>query len=251
MGAIWADVGRKGTPILLPHPNEAIHSLDAYFRRESNPKVIVLPYAPVPTEVMEEVETLVELGMGISTVIESGDPHWPAMKKGRYFDGDFLQQLFTAIEQQLFEPEEVLPAEYLMQLAERCPRLIIPDGSLAFCNDVASHRYSFIKQTGDALHRLCEENGSVGPLFEFFESRGLDYARTGGMTGSLEVFSQGMLVLNQESNDHVKQGDKTTPQAAARVYFQTFDHAGKYYVAILYAGPHPDQQDITVRCSFE
>lgn len=247
ISAIWVDKGKKGTPYLLPHPNEAIYSLRAYMDRENAPHILLLPYVVIPEEVVLELDAMTELGMGSFFLARAGSDGWPHLDLHDGFDQDFLDQLFAAVSVNLFGAEELPPAEHLQRLAEGCDRLLISQAAIAGSNELATHRHGFIRKCGDVLLLVCKSQGQVGTLFEFLESHGLDYARTGGITTTIQVFdSAGRLVVSQDSNDHIKQGDKTAPQAAARVYFQTFQHADLFYVAIAYAGPHPDA-NVTIR----
>ena len=63
------------------------------------------------------------------------------------------------------------------------------------------------------------------------------------ITATLKLHKAG-LVSTHECHTHLKQGDNTTRIAAARVYYCTFTLVEKPYAALLYAGPHPDE-DVT------
>ncbi|HFE45625.1 MAG TPA: hypothetical protein ENJ18_09030 [Nannocystis exedens] len=45
---------------------------------------------------------------------------------------------------------------------------------------------------------------------------------------------------------HLKEGDKTTRESAARIYFERVEVAGEVKVLVFYLGPHPDDRKYSV-----
>lgn len=240
VSSILCGLGKEGRPILLPHPSDAIHHLRSYIDRVDSPNIVVLSYAPLPVEVAIELGAVADLYGGGVRIVDSQESNWPRFSRKSGFNQKFLNELFDALEIALFGSKKVvLPSEHLQLLSAETPRLIIANGALDSCEEVAHFRRSFIINSANALRDLCARNGMVGPLSEYFSSRGLDFASTGGSTTKLEVFRGNERLYYESSNYHLKQGDSTTPQAAARVYFQAFSLGGDYYVVVLYCGPHP------------
>lgn len=244
---IAAGVGNAGTFKLLPHANQAIYRLQEYVKGEAdkyeNCYVLVLPYAPLPNDLMDELVVLKELGARV-TFPNPGESGWPSMSSARRRDQAFWDALYAAIIAEL--PGEALqlqaPSDYFQGLAANNPRLIITSRSLEIANDVAVHRHAFLRRAADALDQYARD-GSGGRIDAFFARHGLDHAQSGGITATLKLHKAGE-VSTYECQTHLKQGDNTTRIAAARVYYCAFTLEGKPYAALLYAGPHPDE-DVT------
>lgn len=238
---VLADVGKEGTPRLLPDPSGAIHTVRAYSERVAPAAIVALTYAPLPENVVGELCAISALNMGSVDVIEQGRVGWPLWNRRRGFDQEFIDCVFLKLEDLLCGGQvAVIPSQYIRNLASQNNRFLIADNSLDVCDGVALHRHKFLRDSANALNDLCGAQGGVGRLEDFFQQRALDYAHSGGSTVTVEVFQNGKRVYKQQTNDHLKRGDATTPQSAARVYFHAFHLADtSYYVAILYAGPHP------------
>lgn len=244
---IAAGVGNAGTFKLLPHDNQAIYRLQEYVESEADNYggcfVLVLPYAPLPDDLIKELAVLEEFD---ATVIRPtpGGAGWPSKSSARRRDQAFWDALHVAITAQL--PGEALqlqaPSDYFQSLAAGNPRLIITPGSLESADDVAGHRYEFLRRAADALDQYAR-SGSGGRIDAFFARHGLDHAQSGGITATLRLHRAGEVSIH-ECHTHLKQGDKTTRIAAARVYYYAFPVDGELYSALLYAGPHPDE-DVT------
>jgi hypothetical protein len=244
---IAAGVGNAGTFKLLPHANQAIYRLQEYVKDEADNYegcfVLVLPYAQLPNDLIDELEVLKELDARVISPTP-GESRWPSRSSARQRDQAFWDALYKAIIAEL--PGEALqlqaPSDYFQSLAANNPRLIIPSRSLESADDVAVHRYEFLRRAADALDQYAC-GGSGGRIDAFFARHGLDHAQSGGITATLKLHKGGE-VSTHECHTHLKQGDNTTRIAAARVYYYAFTLEGKSYAALLYAGPHPDE-DVT------
>lgn len=241
LSSVLADVASRGTLRLLPYPGQAVHDLRKYL--DSLPTyedadVIVLPYAKLPDELEAELDALEELGGSVDQ-IRYGAHGWKKLEKPRP-DEAFLNHVFQQLTDLLFPGDDDPPSEYFQNLAARCSQIILPVGVLATCDAVAAHRYKFMRGVADALERYVLNGGAGGRIDAFFGELGLDHAQTGGINATLEIYRNGECIRKQTCNTHLKQGDHTTPSAAARVYYQAFTLDGRLYVAVLYAGPHPE-----------
>lgn len=244
---IAAGVGNAGTFKLLPHANQAIYRLQEYVKGEADNYegcfILVLPYAPLPTDLIEELAVLREFDARVISPTP-GESRWPSKSSARRRDQAFWDTLYEAIIAEL--PGEALqletPSDYFQSRAANNPRLIITSRSLESADDVAVHRYEFLRRAADALDQYAR-CGSGGRIDAFFACHGLDHAQSGGITATLKLHKAG-LVSTHECHTHLKQGDNTTRIAAARVYYCTFTLEEKPYAALLYAGPHPDE-DVT------
>ena len=241
--SVPSGVGKAGTFRLLPHESEAVYRLREYVDEYDNFAVClihVLPYAPLPHDVEQELKTLKEYGAMIFRPVP-GEAGWPSMSSAKRRDQVFWDTLYTAIVAAL--PGDALqrqpPSAYFQSLAADNPRMLITPKSIECADDVAKHRYEFLRCVANALD-LYARAGSSGSIDTFFAQHGLDHAKTGGITAKLTLHKGGKVVLRYAGNTHLKQGDKTTRISAARVYYHTFTDDKQPYAALLYAGPHPN-----------
>lgn len=244
LNLVFSAVGLTGFLGLVPHEDDAIHEVQAYLDGlddYANACVIVLPYTTIPRNLKDELEVLREAVPGTVLVPVAGADGWPIATTGK-IDSAFYDQLLNALLGNYFPngiPEEVLPSIYFQDLVDRDPRVIIPDGSLELCDQVAKHRYKFMRSAVDAFETFLSE-GSGGRIDDFFENLGLRHAQSGGIVASLKVFREEICIHDGETETHLKQGDKTAKNAAARIYYYLFNIKSTSYLGILYAGPHPD-----------
>lgn len=242
---VLADIGAKGTLTLLPIENDAVYALRSYLDGlddYAEAHVLVLPYAPIPNNLEAELEALIECG---GTVIRGADGQdgWPALAPKKRPDTSLINAAYSRLWQAmpaLAVVQVILPSEYLRQVADANSQILICEDIYATCDQVAAHRYDFIKRSVDALVEFVSD-GSDGRIDAFFRAKGLDHAQTGGINATVEVFCDGESIYKHTSSTHLKQGDKTTPEGAARLYYQSFVYQGKTYAVILYAGPHPER----------
>jgi hypothetical protein len=243
--SVLADIGSKGTLTLLPIENDAIHALQAYLDKlesYAEAHVVVFPYAPIPVDLEQELAALTAVG---GTVIRgnNGQDGWPALSAKTRPDTGVINAAYKRlwVGMPTVEPTpEPAPSEYFRQVADANPHILFAPGVLTACDQVAAHRWEFLKRAIDALVDFATD-GSGGRIDAFFREKGLDHAQTGGISATLEVMSGTNTIHKGTTNTHLKQGDKTTPEGAARLYYQVFFYTEYTYVAVLYAGPHPDR----------
>lgn len=251
---IVADLGKERTLMLMPRPDQAIYALKSYIDRYGDNYedvfVIALPYAPIPDVVRDELEVLEDCG-GEVVWVQEGEDGWPKLEC-EIPDKAFLSSVSSRIIQEftLVDECDELPSVSLRRISEENGRILIASDVYDVCDQVSAHRREFFRKAVSALNEIIQKNGQVGRIDKFFSDVGLDYAQTGGISTKLEVYRDGRCVYSEKSHIHLKQGDKTTPQAAARIYYHGFFLDDKYYIAILYAGPHPDA-DVTWTCDVD
>lgn len=242
--SVPAGVGKAGTFKLLPHEDAAVYRLRDYVAGEGHDYtaclIHVVPYAPLPQDVEEELEILAELGASVLRPTP-GEAGWPSKSSARRRDQAFWDALYAAVVAAL--PGDALqrqaPSAYFQSLAADNPRLLVTLKSLECADDVAEHRYEFMRRAADALDLYARE-GSGGRIDAFFARNGLDHAQSGGITATLTLHRDGEVILTHTCNTHLKQGDNTTRISAARVYYHAFMLDGYPHAALLYAGPHPE-----------
>lgn len=232
---ICADYGPKGSLRLLPHPSQAIHDL----RRIGDStddwtelRFLIFPYAPCPTELEDEINTLCELGAQTLTVT------WPD-SADRRLKPTTLDQIYSVIDGNVLETSTAPPSDFFRFLSQRTGRFIVPESALRECDLVAQYRFSFLRKCASAFESMVKANGAPGGLHQFFQDRQIHLATTGGIDTTLSVFITGKRIYNETVNYHLSKGQSTTPQAAVRVYFHQFIYADDCYVVVMYAGPHP------------
>lgn len=252
IATVVAGIGKEGTLQLFPSPEDAVLALRAYYDefgdKYEDAFALILPYAPLPDALRQELLILEDIGAEVVFAV-AGNDGWPApLPKRARPDTTFLNAIFKQVSREVFgeddEHDPKQPSTYFQAIAEKNPGIIITRGSLDTCDQVAAHRYAFLRLAADAFADFVTKKGQVGRIDAFFRSLGLDHAQSGGVNATLTVLKDGSRVYQRTTNTHLKQGDHTTPQAAARIYFHEFFMDEECFVAILYAGPHPEN-DIT------
>lgn len=247
IASILCEIDKYGFYQLLPKPNTAIHHLRVYYEDDAfqtsyeDALVIVFPYAEVPTEIDAELLVIEELG-GRVIYTKAGVNGWPEVpsrrKKGR--DDNFFDAVFKAANNEIFGAPEIPASQLFLRITEICSRIIVTQGALHACDQVAKHRIPFIENSALAFVEFIENNGAAGRIDAFFRERGIEHAQTGGIETTLKVYRGGKCIYNSTAHTHLKKGDKTKPQAAVRIYYHIFYVDKEQYIAVLYVGPHPE-----------
>lgn len=222
---------------LIPAEHTAIFPFQAYTEGKE-PKqlnVLVLPYAPIPQNLEEELAVFEEVG-GVVDRPDRGKDGWPRL--GDKADDGFLNSLFKTFEAKYFPKRPLTPSEHFFALAEHNTRFLVTDGALQECDTVPKHRRTFLINCADSCCELLD--GEVGVTLEqYFADRGIIHAQNSKEKGTLEIWTAGKKVYADTRETHLKQGDKTTRQNATRVYYHYLKIGVEMYVGILHAGPHP------------
>jgi hypothetical protein len=237
-----ADADRHHLFRLLPFPGQALADLQ-HFADEENDwtqlKVVVLPYAPVPPNVMDELGVLIEGGANVLGISATSGPEtpWPTPT---VLNAEFLDAVFEVLVGLLFRPRVTLPSEHYQRLARRNRRLLLIEGCLDRCDDVAAERYPFMIKVANAFEKIIKK-GHIGERIKtFLQDMGLLLAQSGGIETELTLKREMSVLYKGKSHTHVKLGDGQSPQMCARVYFHycSIDEAG--HIAVMYTGPHPE-----------
>lgn len=239
-------LGKEGSLALIPRPEHCLPAIRKYLdtfgegaEDYNGAHVLVLPYAPVPVDCVEELDVAASMGATVEYPDPNDDPTWPKVSRRKPADHDFNVALEERLKRHfasdLAVPQE-LPVAYIKKLAMENPRLLLAEGALDECDQVAAHRRKFVCQAVVAL--LDAVDGLKGRIHEHCDARGLIHAQSGG--SKFTVTFVGKKIARIECYTHVKRGDKTTREAAARVYYTFVDVDEVRYLAILYAGPHPE-----------
>lgn len=191
--SVIAAVGKEGRLEFRPDRDQAVDTFRSYFDGlcdEELGRVIVLPYTPLHVAITDEVQVLAELGSEVVWV-EAGVDGWPAQPPLGGLNQQFLDQLYAALVRLLpaDQAEQMPPSAYFQRAAAQSPRLIIIDGALDLCDDVAKHRYKFMRRAADAFEAFLRD-GSGGRIDAHFAEFGLGHAQSGGVDAKLTVISE-------------------------------------------------------------
>lgn len=244
--SICSDIGNKGSFVLLPVGQDPIHAFNAYLDSVeiTQATIIVVPYADLPPKLIEDISAGIDLGI---KVYDQGDLEWPKLARKQKPDTAFYNEIFKLICDVCLPKsnEEVSVSDYFRNAAKDNNRILIHDSVFKNCDNVAPHRIKFLKDSIDAINELMVTT-LEHRVEEYFSRRGIEHAQSGGISIKLKVSDHLGSLLKQDDdiNTHLKKGDKTDKYSAARLYYHMFDIQSVTYAAILYAGPHPDD-DIT------
>lgn len=243
---IITDLDRVGRLQLMPKPEVAVTLLRQYYESLDggfeNAEVYVLPYAPVPGDVEDELETMVEMGAQVYD-FEMEVDGWPYLHIPRpKVTESFLDAVFDALMHALVD--EIAPdpplSQHIAKAVASSPRLVLIGDAIELCDGLPDYRQGFVTSAMEAFVELVAGNGCGVGLEEFFKTRNLHFAKTGGIQTKLKISVNGKVIRDEVHNLHLKSGDRTSPQGAARIYFQMLNHEQLLWIFLLYVGPHPD-----------
>jgi hypothetical protein len=235
------EMSKKGEPVLVPFPGEAVRALREMFDQVVEPAdvlVVVLPYAPTPPELDAELQALMELGISVVRPVP-GSERWPKYSRRNKLDNTFQDGLYFSLMEMTGAEDRASPSECFAIAAQRTRSFIVADGAISSVDEIAMHRREFIKRAVESLEQMADGR-PVGSFDAYFEGAGLTYASSGGITAKVEVWRGGRQIASQATNNHLKQGDSTSRVAAVRIYFDTVQDGDHRLVVVLFAGPHPD-----------
>ena len=118
--------------------------------------------------------------------------------------------------------------------AEQCREFKLADGALDRADELDESRWPFAKKAADLLLRHVQKC-DTGAMRDWKAAHGVDFAPNGKVR--YEYTLSRKKIHSREW--HLKEGDNTTQDRAARVYFDCFEQEGKPVVVIFYVGPHP------------
>jgi hypothetical protein len=250
---VLAAPGRDGVLRLLPYAGQAKVDLEIFLGDLpdwSKACVLILPYAALPPK-LDDVVDMVDDAGGEVIEPEPGEDGWPVSPRRKAPDAAFYDSLLTMLCTELFPQQEIppcpAPSAALHAAAERHPQLVIAEGVFDRCDEVDELRHEFVVKALDSLVHILE-NGAGGRFDAFFNARGLIHAQSGGSLVTVEVCRGDQLVKSFKVQTHLKQGDNTSPQSAARIYYCKFYLGAVTYLGVLYVGPHPEgDKDMTRR----
>ncbi|SDH07269.1 hypothetical protein SAMN05216320_109183 [Duganella sp. OV458] len=242
---VLADTNPQGVLQLRPFPKQATADLRNYLddlEDLADAYVLLLPYTERPPNVDDLLCQIEEAG---GEVVEpmNGEQGWPKLLPRRPLTAEFNDALFGQLCETVFAQDDAatpVPSISLRSARDRHPKLLVAESAFNVCDEIAPLRHAFVAEAMDAFVLFLQQDGAVGRIDSFLRGRGLRHAQTGGSVVTVKVFAGQREIKTFDTETHVKQGDGTTVQAAARIYYCTFKENGVLYLAVLYAGPHPD-----------
>lgn len=238
------DLNRRGDFTIVPSEEDAIHGLynycDNLVDSYADAEILVLPYATFKPSLQAELDALEQMNAKVRYVGGPGTG-WPQLVPRVKPDDRFYNGILKCLIDDLVGVDnDEPPSIYVKYVIENSPNLVVVDDALDLCDEVAEHRYTFMRDCVDALHELIELNGGNGRKDAFFRSKNLVHAQTGGIEIKLTISIDGHDLGTCTVHSHLSKGQKTTAIAAPRVYYHDVYHDGQTYIFLLYMGPHPD-----------
>lgn len=234
---------------LIPPQGQSTIALKRFIDNNPEPgsTILMLPYAEQPHEMMPMLEDFVKYGGGIVLRPTPAQDGWPSSlvenPQGNDVEGQLYDALLTLLGWEKLPEKPPLPSARFRTSEKGLKDYQILGNALEICDEVAEVRHAFLKRSAEALEDLCRKKGQVGMTLDaFFAKKRAPLAQTGGIKTSVCLMKGIKLIHQSDSNIHLKEGDHTTPQSAARVYFQSLSRNDQYRLYLLYAGPHPERE---------
>lgn len=143
-----------------------------------------------------------------------------------------VPSLVESVDSPLFEPRTAFEAA-----ARSEPRLIIGPKALETANDLVHERWRFASRAASLLERFARGD-DLGSFRDWRVNHCVECAVNGQVYFECRLHC-GKQVCISKSEWHLKEGDRTTREGAARVYFDKIEVAGLSWVVVTYCGPHP------------
>lgn len=139
------------------------------------------------------------------------------------------------------EHEYPLPSVIFMEHAKACSTFRLAKGALDAADQLDETRRPFAKKAADLLLRHVRSR-DTGAMREWKAKHGVEFAPNGKVKYKWTAPSGKQVA----SEWHLKEGDKTTAERAARVYFDCCEDDGEVEVVIFHVGPHPPDGEYEV-----
>lgn len=136
------------------------------------------------------------------------------------------------------------PSAAFRAAASRSPQLVLHPDALTSADELVEHRWKFATLGANLLARYASGE-ALGPLREWKANQGIDFASAGRVAYKYRV-TCGTDVRESRTEWHLKDGDNTTRESAARVYFQRVDFQSGARVVVFYVGPHPEDGERSI-----
>lgn len=139
------------------------------------------------------------------------------------------------------------PSLAFRRVARDRPDMVLCPDALELADDVAEHRWAFVHHGACLLGQYAAGDILV-PLRDWKARYGIDFAANSRVRFRYRIWS-GDTCYQDKSEWHLKQGDKTTRESAARIYFARVELSSGPKVVIFYVGPHPPDGEYAIEIS--
>ena len=146
-------------------------------------------------------------------------------------------------EQAVAAPEYRAPSIVFRAHAESCTKFKLADTALNRADELDPCRWPFANKAADLLLRYVVK-GDTGPMREWKVMHGVDFAPNGQVR-----FECGGSICVSWTEWHLTEGNRTTAERAARIYFHCSEANGDRTVVVFYVGPHPEDGQHKVHLS--
>jgi hypothetical protein len=136
------------------------------------------------------------------------------------------------------------PSAAFLAAARRTSMLVLHPDALKFADDLIKHRWEFATVGADLLARYALGE-SLGPLRDWKAARGIEFAATGRVAYKYRG-TCGTEMRDGRTEWHLKDGDNTSRESAARVYFVRVAFSSGPRVIVFYVGPHPEDGERSI-----
>lgn len=136
------------------------------------------------------------------------------------------------------------PSDAFRSAAGRTPLLVLHPDALNAADDLAKHRWQFATLGADLLARYALGE-SLGPLREWKPAYGIDFATNGRVVFKYKGLC-GSEARDGRTEWHLTEGNNTTREGAARIYFGRVEFASGARIVVFYVGPHPQDGERSV-----
>lgn len=163
-------------------------------------------------------------------------------KKFRFEDQQLREWL---VPKEWVAPSLHSPSDAFRGAASRTSYLVLHPDALKMADEIAEHRWSFTADAADLLAR-CALGEPLGALRDWKRNYGVEFAPNGQVSFRYEG-TCGTEVRRNRTEWHLKEGDNTSRESAARIYFERVDFESGLRVVVFYVGPHPPDGERQVR----
>lgn len=245
---VYAEVSGGGSHILLPRPEHCIlrirEFLDNYGAERADyvgSHILILAYADFPEECRLELEAAEAMGAKIEYADTDSVKPWPRLSRRIKPDSVFHQKLTSRMQEFLLGvgDGDCLLSEYVLRLAKVNANFIIAASALDTCDDIDPTRHDFVRKAVNTIAEAAT-NGLTSRFDQHCATQGLHHAQSGGSKFTVRIEDGSFLIEKLSCYTHLKSGDATSPQAAARIYYTFYEYKDIRYAALLYAGTHPE-----------
>jgi hypothetical protein len=145
----------------------------------------------------------------------------------------------------------VSPSKAFFDAASREPTLLIAPNALDSADELAELRWKFTQRSADFLAKYAAAADQAGAPQDWKAKHGVDFAPNGGVSFKYTCHCNCDSARHQGRTEwHLKEGDRTARESAARIYFVRVNCTTGARVAVLFVGPHPTEKEHTISFTF-